>query len=149
MKISEINKIAKETLERLKQQDYFEQAKNIELKIYESNNGFNKALYWNCQDKLNWISGEVRIAYAELKALQDTYTSVRKVELLENKKCIQVNGKIISLSREPGNDLLTEFVSSEITSLVSIIILLYHWMHRIQDSILVCRNHTYGSGLGQ
>ena len=146
MKIAEINKLAKDTLDRLKQQKYFEKAKKIEESIFDNKNGFNKAFYWDCQDKLNWISGEIRIAYAELKALQDTYTSVRKVELLQNKKCIQVNGKIISLSREPGNDLLTEFVSSEITSLVSIIILLYHWMFRLEGDITTCRNHIYGNG---
>jgi len=145
MKGPEINKTAKETFERLTQQDYFNKVKQIELKIYENKNGFNKALYWQCQDQLNFINGEIRIAYAELKALQDTYTAVRKVEMLQNKKSIVVNGKLVSLSREPGNDLLTEFVYSEITELVSVITVVYHWLFRINEDILVCRNHTYGS----
>jgi len=143
---TDINKVAKETIERLTARNYFDEVKKIEQSIYDNKNSFNKAFYWSCQDKLNWINGEMRTAYGELKALLETFTAVRKVDLLQNKKCISVNGSIITLSREPGNDLLTEFVYSEITDLLSANILLISWLNRIESTITTCRNHIYGNG---
>ena len=147
MLAKDLNKTAKDSYKVLEDHKYFEEVKEIEQEIYDNKNAFNKVFYFNCQDKLNQINGEFRTTYGELKALQDTYIAVRKVEMLQNKKCICVNNTVVNLSREPGNDLLTEFARSEITELTSKVSIIYNWLLRIEGSILVCRNHVYGSGL--
>ena len=141
----DLNKTAQDSYEVLEQHKYFDEIKRIEQEIYDNKNAFNKVFYWHCQDKLNQINGEFRTTYGELKALMETYTAVRKVELMQNKKVMIVNGTVINLSREPGNELLTEFARSEITNLVSKTIVLYSWLMRIEGSIITCRNHSYGS----
>jgi len=135
MNKEELNQLALERVENLREHGHFETITITDERISKNEDPFNKGFYYTQQDVLNYAYGEILTDYYTLKAELKRYIAVRKfqykIEAEETK------------SKVPGNEILEDLVKSEVDELYKAVLILEGWVERAENSIRTCRSHCY------
>jgi len=135
-KINELNEYAVKKMKYLTDHSYFITIRTTDTDMANNRDPFSKGFYLSKQDKISEAYGEILIAYRSLKRKWLLYLASRKLECAIQAKT--ENSKL------PGNDILEDMISAEITEVYSGLLILKGWVARGENSIKTARNHTYG-----
>lgn len=148
----QLNKEAIDRLENLHAHGHFETIQIVDSLIRKNANKFDKHFYYEQEDTLTEVYGELLDVYGTLMAQYYNYLSSRKFEATveySTNKYVTINGKAIKFSISTlGNTFLEDLIKAEIQDLCKTISILKANIDRVKNSIQTCRNHTYGGENG-
>ena len=143
-----LNKLAVDSFQNLENNKVFSEIQQAEDEFYQLQSVGHKNFYGKWQSKLVKINGQIQDTYGTLSCMLESYIAIRKTEMLLDRRNIEVNGKMVSLSREPGDALLTDFAKSEVKDLLRTVRKLEDWRNRIISLTLTCRSMIGEKGVG-
>ena len=148
MNTTNVEQASKDIIEKVKQALFASNVQKIDEEMGSNKDPFNNAFYLSKEDQINYVLGELRIAYGEVQGEFEKYKAYRKYSLLveyESDGQITVNDKILKPNRQPGNEILEDLIKAEIPNTLGALITLHALIERAEGSIKTCRSHIYSS----